>query len=183
MGKKILFTYCMLLCALALTSCVEYSKREKCSYTIHSLFASHDSSLFEVNIYEGVTEVIDQHNDANERGIYKFDENGVLRFYAYLIDSLNNFFFSINYDSSGRQMGQLSSPVVRWFVSKADTESVSVMFLLYQVNHSYGEVRVIGNNVKQVSLYKADKSSNLIGATITIQKPMSDTMILRAIEK
>ena len=63
----------------------------------------YDSTKYTRIDYETpkMTEIFDS-NSFQEKGHYKFDEYNRLRFYAFLVDDSNGYYFSINYDTLGR---------------------------------------------------------------------------------
>ena len=77
----------LLIITIIVISCNQPSSTNKnCLYSIDSLFSNYDSTKFEISRIDGFTDVIDAKNSIGERGIYKFDQQGALRFYGFLFD-------------------------------------------------------------------------------------------------
>lgn len=160
------------------------NKERRCIYHINNLFESYDSGRFEINRDEGLTEVIDSVKSTGERGIYKFDENGILRFYGYLVNTDNDYYFGIEYDSAGHEINKPRSHVVRWFVSKLGNDSLKLTFLLFDINRSYGGVTLRGINMdRKVPLFKSLRFSNLIGGDIIFPIPQDKTIYIKGFVK
>jgi hypothetical protein len=162
-----------------LTFCNSGKNKNICSYKIDTLFKNYDSSKFIIKRYDNLVEVLDSVPQAEEKGIYKFDKNGVLRFYAYLLNENNDYYFGIEYDSLGREINKPKSTVVRCLVSKFGSDSLKLSFLLYKINNSYGDIQLEGSNfLKKVSLFESKHLSNLIGADLIIPIPPNKTVYI-----
>lgn len=149
------------------------TNQNNCIYTIKDILIKYDSAGFVIKKYDDdLIEMSDTSNVTGEKGIYKFDKSGNLRFYAYLIDQENNYYFGINYDSLGNEINKPKSYVVRWFINRLNNDSIRVSILLYNLKHSYGKIRFSESNEwKQVPLFESKYFSNLIAGEIIMPNP------------
>ncbi len=153
-------------------SCSDNSTEKNKRYTISDFFKKYDSSKFRTKEYEGWKEILDTVNITGERGLYKFDKNGTLRFYGYLLNENNDYFFGVEYDSLGNMIKAPKSNVIRWFVSKIGEDSLKLSFLLYGINYSYGKVKIEDSNyLIKVPLFESKYFSNILAGDIIIKKP------------
>jgi hypothetical protein len=153
-------------------------------YTFEELLKNTDNQKLKIRRSTNTTEVEDIANITGEKGIYKFDYNGNLRFYGFLVDAANNYYYGINFDSLGSELDTPKSKVVRWYVEPHKADSLRVSFLLFKVNSLYGKIRVYHNeNSTSVPLYKSKFFSNMdVGELILARKEL-DTIILKGVFK
>ena len=162
---------------------------KNCSYTVADLYRDYDSLSFEKVKFErkGNTDFLDK-GSMGKRSIYTFDNNNVLRFYAFLISDSNEYNFSIRYDSLGNEIKRIGPEVVHWFFRKLGKDTVSVTFFLNAINHVYNGLRIEYGTKKynDIQLQKSEVFSNIIGSTIDIVMPKSsliDTVYIYGLKK
>lgn len=156
---------------LALFSCSEKKGDKNCCYKLDDLLKKYDTSKVKILNYDKMTEVLDNGNVIGEKGIYKFDENKTLRFYGYLIDTSNNYYFGIEYDSTGNVVNFPKSNIVRWFIQSKGADSVKVAFLLYGIRYSYRNIKVHMNNRSiSIQLFESKRFSNLLAGEVILEK-------------
>jgi len=132
-------------------------------------------------------EVSDKVNIFGQRGIYKFDNSNVLKFYAFLLNEGNEYDFSIQYDSLGNETSNTGTEVVYWYFRKLRGDTLAVTFLLYTVNRSYRDLHIEYGMKRfdNLQLQKSKTFSNLIGSTIDVEIPdnSKDTVYIYGIRE
>ena len=155
-------------------SCHQNGKRNtKCVYSMDDLFKKYDSTKFKMAKsrtldWIDVTEIVD--SGSGESNLYQFDKNNMLRFYAFINDSNNDFTFSVKYDSLGNVENKTGRDVVRWHLSSRGSDSLDLTFFLYGINYSYWDITlVIGvDSISNLEIFKS-AYSNLFAYTQTIK--------------
>jgi len=161
----------ILILLSALFSCLGQKGDKNCCYKLDDLLKKYDTSKVKILSYDKMTEVLDNGNVIGEKGMYKFDENKILRFYGYLIDSSNNYYFGVEYDSAGKMVSFPKSNIVRWFIQNKDADSVKVAFLLYDVGYSYRNIKIHNNNRSiNIQLFESKHFSNLLAGEVILEK-------------
>lgn len=168
--KKMKFIAVMiLLSALFFCSCQKGEK--SCGYKLDDLLKKYDTTKVVIVSYDKMTEVLDIGNPDGEKGIYKFDENNILRFYGYIIDSSNDYYFGIEYDSVGNKVNFPKSHIVRWFSQRQHADSVKIAFLLYGIGYSYSNIKILNNNESiHIPLFESRRFSNLLAGETVLDK-------------
>lgn len=159
---------------LVLYSCNERSDNSNCAYHVQDFIRSHDTSQYNLKVYpgEGMTEIKDTNTSVTERGIYKFDEKNILRFYGFLINENNGYHFGVDYDPSGKEIKRVGSEVIQWYFRKISTDTIRVTFLLFGLHNHYDQivVRYPNGANEQVELMRSDRFSNLLGNSLDFAK-------------
>jgi hypothetical protein len=161
--------YVIIFC-LVLSCNLKKDKKENCSYSIDHLLKDFDSSQFERIPFEEKIDFIEKKSSLGERGIYTFDKNNILRFYGFLINSNNEYDFSIQYDSLGNEISRTGRDVVQWYFRKLENDSLKVTFLLYSANYSFSNIslQLKNKSINNIKLFKSPLFSNLIGNSIVL---------------
>lgn len=159
-----------LICVILFSCLRKVEKVNNCFYSIDQMFKKYDSSKLEITKYDSLTEVRDSDNITGEKGLYKFDENRVLRFYGFLLDKENNYHYGVEFDSLGNPLNTPKSNVVRWYINKMDNHRIRISFLLFDIKKRYGDVTLdISENIIKIPLFESKYFSNIIvGETIVI---------------
>ena len=179
------YNFSIFLFSIFLFSCTQNIKDNNiCKNDIESLFAKYDSNKFEIRKFENLIELLDRPNPTGERGIYKFDDKNNLRFYGYLVNEKNDYFFSVEYDSLGNEIYKSQPNVVRWFVAKTTADSLRVSFLLYANNYTYRDIFIdYLSSKKSIPLFKSKYFSNLIAGDLDIKKSNSGKIYISGFKK
>lgn len=135
-----------------------------CIYNSDKLFSEYTEKTLDTTYYEDgeFLEVIDKGSDIGSRGIYKFDKNKKLRFYAFLLNTQNEYDFSRVYDSTGCLVEQSGSEVVQWYL-RPQKDSIKITFYLFGLKKTYSDVSVFSKSIGEipVKLFKSPIFSNL----------------------
>ena len=143
----------------------------RCAVRYDSLFQTVDTSNLEIlkNTDSAAIEVLDKRSQKGDRGLFRFDSKGNLKFYAFLVNYHNDYEFSIVYDSLGNRKRSTTGEVVHWFFFKRRDSALRFEFLLCAVDFNYADIKVeAGSFVSEnVRLFESD-FVKLIGAEIRI---------------
>ncbi len=144
--------------------------KNNCRYSSGRLIEDFDSALIEVKSFPNgrVYEILDKGSNIGAKGIYKFDEIGRLRFYAFLLSDSNDYTFSRQYDSLGRTIRVTGGEVVQCYFRKISTDSLKITFFLYGLSQKYADINLqYGTTYKtEVELFKSPIFSNILGGSI-----------------
>lgn len=154
-------------------SCINKEKQKRnCAYTINDFYNNVDTTMMIKRKFEkeSVTEFVDKKNKINQGGIYKFDENNILRSYAFLIDTTNKALYAIEYDSFGNEISKTGSDVIQWYFRRMGGDSLAITFLLYSINYSYDSVQLQYGDLflNNIEMYKSPNFSNLLVRTVDV---------------
>ncbi len=162
------------LLILFVCSCNQKHDNTNCAYQVRDFINVYDTSRYKIKVYfdEGMTEIKDRNTTVIERGIYKFDEKNILRFYGFLINETNGYHFGVDYDSLGNETERVGSEVVQWYFRKINDDTVRVTFLLFGLNNHYEQLTMQYPNgkIEQLELIKSERFSNLIGSSLDFAK-------------
>jgi hypothetical protein len=140
----------------------------RCFVKYDSLFNNVDTTKLEItrNTDSAAVEVLDRPNEG-EQGIFRFDQNGKLRLYAFLENDHNDTNFFIEYDSLGNHKRSTSQEVVQWNFFKKKDSMLRFEFLLCAVDYNYGDIKILAGKYKsqEIKLFKS-KFLKLIGANM-----------------
>jgi hypothetical protein len=167
MSKSLLLFLIVIIC-----SCKK-ENNNKCRYTLDDLLQNFDTSLLVQAAYKdyGVYEVTDVGSNIGVKGIYKFDKNKTLRFYAFLLSDSNDYIFSRSFDTAGNIIGKTGKEVVQWYFRKLSGDSVKVTFFLFGLHQNYNNVQVkLAQSSKDIKLVKSPIFSNILGGSIICSK-------------
>ena len=163
-----------ILLILFVYSCNRKSDNTNCAYHVRDFINAYDTSRYKLKVYpdEGMTEIKDNNTSVSERGIYKFDEKNILRFYGFLINDNNGYNFGVDYDSSGNEIKRVGSEVIQWYFRKINTDTIRVTFLLFGLRNHYEQVTIQYPNgeTEQVELIRSERFSNLLGNSLDFSK-------------
>jgi hypothetical protein len=183
-------TFILIFVMICMVSCnTNDNKKTSCAYTLADINKIFDSSMMERVDYkkDSVKEVLDRGSNFGERGIYKFDENDILRVYAFLINDRREYDFSIHFDSLGNEIRRTGTEVVQWYFRKLKGDSLAVTFFLSTINRSYENLSIEygGKRIENIQLRKSKTFSNLIGSTNDVKAPSTrkDTVYLYGIRE
>lgn len=150
-------------------------------YTLNNLFKNYDSSRFEIHRLGETTEIRDTLNKLEDGSFYIFDKYNNLKFYCYIEDSTNAYDFGITFDSLGNEIKKTGTDVIRWQIIKKGNDSLHLIFLLFKINRSYGDITLTGSDFsKHISLFEAFPS-NTIGANIIITRHQNKTIFITGV--
>jgi hypothetical protein len=143
----------------------------KCVYTVNDFVQSNKEYKYTKNIYPDFTEIIDSNKLQVAKGIYKFDQRGILRFYGFIIDKQNNCDFTVEYDSLGKETNSTGSEVIQWRLKKINKDSLNVTFLLFALNKSYSDINIEFGETKfnDLKLFAFNELTNVVGSQIEIK--------------
>ena len=157
--------------------------KSNCKYILDDLLQKVDSPKIEIKKYEkdSMTEAVDVSNNILEgRGLYKFDNNNVLRFYGFLVNNNNNdCYFSVFYDSSGSEIKRTGDDVVRWYAKTIAKDSFQLIFYLYAINNNFNNLKIKIDNytISNINLVPSKMFSNLLGFSTIISKNITNRTI------
>ncbi len=119
---------------------------------------------------EGLIEVSDKKSNIGAKGIYKFDLDQRLRFYAFLLSDSNDYVFSREYDVDGRIVNKTGGDVVQWYFRKLSEDSMKVTFYLYSLDERYDSIDLSyeKQTLKNIVLYTSPIYSNIVGTSVTL---------------
>ena len=150
------FTLTAFFFSLIFLSCSTKTEKTKpvCWITYESLFKNFDTSRFDLIKYpwDNLIEVFDKPSSTYERGLFKFDTLGHLKFYTFLSDKENNTIFYIEYDSIGRKkrVQYFGGDVLLWHFKRPKPDSIVRMeFLLCELDCKYRNIKVESGKFKQ----------------------------------
>jgi hypothetical protein len=131
------------------TSKSKVSKPTKCFVRYDSLFKDVDTSKFEIvrNTDSAAIEVLDN-NKSGPRGLFRFDENGDLRFYFFLNNDHNDTNFYIEYDSTGERKRSTLQEVVQWTFFKRKDSMLRFEFYLCAIDYNFGDIQISAGKYK-----------------------------------
>jgi len=147
-----LFLALSLICACSLRQ-----EKVHCRYTSTDLLRTHDSSLFEKKYYqqENLIEFLDLGSRDGVKGIYKFDENKVLRFYAFLLSDSSDYVFSRSYDDEGHVVERSGREVIQWYFRKLPNESIKITFYMFCLRQCYKDALcTLVRKIFKIAFYK-----------------------------
>jgi hypothetical protein len=158
---------------ISLNSCQhETSRKDSCSFFATDLFKIYGRAKFQItkSRTEGWTDATENLPKLKKGGLFQFDRNQMLRFYAFLVNDSNEYSFSLAYDSLGNIVNRTGGDVVNWVIDKHDADSLDITFLLYSIHFSYGRSKLVidRDTFANIRLFKSANFSNLIGGSITI---------------
>ena len=154
-----------------LYSCGSNEGVNNCRYNRDKLLTEIDTALLDKRDYpdEQFYEVLDKGSNIGARGIYKFDKDETLRFYAFLLSDSNDYIFSREYDSLGTLIDSTGREVVQWYFRKISSDSVKITFYLYGINQTYDDINLgFGTATRtNIDLFKSPIFSNILGGSFT----------------
>ena len=158
---------------MTLASCTSKSKitRYVNSFIKYdSLFKIVDSSNLEItrNTDSAAIEVLDKETSHGQRGLLRFDNNGNLRYYAFLYNNHNDASFILTYDSIGNY-NRTPHEVVQWLFYTPKDSTVKFTFFLCALDRNYDDIEIKSGKFEKDSilLYQSN-FTKLIGANISI---------------
>lgn len=155
-----------------LVSCISKTKAltaTNCFVKYDSLFRDIDTSELEIirNTDSAAIEVLDKQTKSGERGLFRFDENDNLRFYAFLNNEHNETNFYIEYDSTGKKMRSTTQEVVQWTFFKRKDSTLRFEFYLCALDYNFGEIQIKAGKYKSEEITLFETSFvKLIGADV-----------------
>lgn len=171
MRSGIIITILVLSILLSCTS-GEAEKFSTCRYTSSNLLAENDTSLLEIKQYkdDNLLEILDKGSDIGARGIYKFDNNKTLRFYAFLISDSNDYVWSRTYDTLGSIIENTGGSILLWYFNKPYADSIGVTAFLSTLGQKYQNIKFSLDRKKwqQPLVFKSPIFSNVIGCKFII---------------
>jgi hypothetical protein len=182
MKEYIVFLVVVIFCACQVR---ESKKYKNCSYTIEDFLVNTDTTKIKVHFYptkEGY-EIEDNHKKLQVGGLYKFDNQGRLKAYYFLLNRHNDFNSGIEYDTMGNiAKSFLYNKVLYWELQKSSSDSFYVTFYLYGIMQKYEDVRLLINGqIQKIDLHKSSNLSNLWATSVKIRKdPRYENCILQA---
>jgi hypothetical protein len=143
-------------------SCKEKTN-ENCHYTLEQLINDSTSVKFTYQ-NDTLTEIRDIGKDSSTYGLYLFDKDKNLRFYAFFVDSKEQYRYSEQYDSIGNLVKKEGSPLVEYRLFKGQKDTVIFDASLFSLNKKYEKIEIISNNLDTINpiyLYKSNFYSNV----------------------
>jgi hypothetical protein len=128
-----------------------------CLIIFDSLFKGLDTSKFEIRRFPRNKEIefLEEPGSTQERGLFSFDSNRILRSYCFLNDSLNSSCFCIQFDSSGqkKRFQCQGGDILAWSFRKPRPDSViRFSFLLSELDCHYEKISVEAGNFKELDI-------------------------------
>jgi hypothetical protein len=142
--------------------CNNKPRKSSCHYNLNQLLISDTPKVIITYQNDTLTEVRDRINEKSG-GIYTFDKNKNLRYYAFMIDSLQ-YQYSEEYDIDGNVINRIGKPLVMHQLQKEKNDTVSFVISLFSLNKKYGGIQVVsnrGDTIEPGFLYKNKFYSNL----------------------
>jgi hypothetical protein len=149
------------------------NKLGNCAYNFNTFQKNFNNSRYDKRITdENWIEVMDKDNDFGEKGLYQYDENLRLRRYAFLLDSTNEAYYIVQYDSLGNEIERPKSEVVRWYIRSESKDSLRLAFYLNAIQHQYKNIQIqySDTTVSITKLEDSERFTNLIGARFLLPK-------------
>lgn len=129
-------------------------KNYNCSFSILKLERAYDTSMYKKIFYskKGGCYVFDNFGDTSDRGVFKFDDNGRIVSYAYIVNANNDANFGVEYNRNGEEVVLHGGEVVRWMYRDIGKDSTRVTFFLYALSRQYKNLKIydIKNRVTQI---------------------------------
>jgi hypothetical protein len=95
----------------------------------------------------------------------------------------NGYNFGVTFDSTGHEIDKKGTNVIGWEIQKNGSDSLNLIFLLFKINRSYGDITLTGSDFsRHISLFEAFPS-NTVGANITISRHQKKTIVISGIIK
>lgn len=136
----------------------------KCDYNFQMLM-NYDSLLVKLSSNNDTFDVEDKigDNDKYSKGIYRFDENKRLRFYAFYIDDYF-YKYSEEYNENGELIHHEGNTLLEYRLVKGINDSVIFNGFISSLKKEYKSIEVYLNNKDTLIikyLYKSDLYSNV----------------------
>lgn len=174
----------LLFTAFILTTLIACSDKSKvvsetgCFISYDSLFKVEDTSKLEVarNTDSAAIEVLDRKTSDEERGIFRFGENGNLQLYAFIYNEHNDANFFIKYDSLGNHLRSTNHEVVQWNFYTPKDSTIKFTFFLCAIDRNYRDIKIeCGKFKKDKIVLLKSKFIKLDCANISINKSDLDS--------
>lgn len=158
---------------LILASCSTDPKlkaESKCLVSYNSFLENVDTSKLQIvrNTDSAAIELSDKRSKLGEKGLFRFDPNGNLRLYAFLINANNDTDFIIEYDSLGNHKRSVTRDVVEWQYFNRKDSSLNLDFFLCAIDYAYGQIHIKTGKFKQQVELSESAFLKLIGGRVNI---------------
>jgi len=151
-----------------------------CPLLRSTIFNGWDTTRLETTYYpkeDNLIEILDKPTENGERGLYKFDTNGVLRVYAFLQDLHNDASFIVEYDSTGKVINEDGGNVTQLYFWRGK-QNIKVSFMLSVLNYNWGGIAIKAGKFKKADIALYNWSlTKLIGASLFIPIKELDTTV------
>ena len=151
-----------LFISLILISCNNQEK-QNCQYKLSTLI-SNDSPKVKISFQnDTLVEVRDIVKDSSTYGLYTFDYNHNLRFYAFMIIG-NKYRYSEEFDSNGNLIKKEGNPFLEYKVFKGVKDTLIFEISLYAFRKKYEDIEIMTNKLDTITpqyLFKSNLYTNI----------------------